>query len=168
MGIVRETKNPVYGSTAFTVPKKGPKKYRMVLNMKPLNNITKNSALVLPKLEKQFTFLRSAKIFASFDILSGFDFLETHVDSRKYFNIIVPGAAFEMIGAPMGWKNTPVLFQNRLMTEVLCELYGRKGSGCCQWIDDTLIYSENFNDFLEVVSTFLDRIIAKRVRLNIR
>ena len=25
MGIVRETKNPVYGSTAFTVPKKGPK-----------------------------------------------------------------------------------------------------------------------------------------------
>ena len=72
MGIVRETKNPVYGSTAFTVPKKGPKKYRMVLNMKPLNNITKNSALVLPNSEKQFTFLRSAKIFASFDMLSGF------------------------------------------------------------------------------------------------
>ena len=170
MGIVRPAKNPVYGCTAFTVPKKGPKKYRMVIDMRPLNDITVRTALQLPHLEQQMGFVGRAGIFTAFDVLSGFDFLETQEESRRYFNIITPHGAFTMCGAPMGWVNTPAMFQERLMTEILqpAGLYAKMDVGVCQWIDDTLMYADNPENYLKALEAFLQQVIRKGVRLNIR
>ena len=163
MGIVRPAKNPVYGCTAFTVPKKGPKKYRMVIDMRPLNDITVRTALQLPHLEQQMGFVGRAGIFTAFDVLSGFDFLETQEESRRYFNIITPHGAFTMCGAPMGWVNTPAMFQERLMTEILqpAGLYAKMDVGVCQWIDDTLMYADNPESYLKALEAFLQQVIKK-------
>ena len=170
MGICKPSKNPIYGCTGFTVPKKGPKKYRLVINLKPLNKITVPTAIEMPNLEKQLGYLGNAEFFSSFDILSGYDFLQTEAHSRKFFNIITPFGSYEMHGCPMGWCNSAQLFQNRLMTEVLqpADLFGQKHNGACQWIDDTLIYGDNFDIFMKTVEKFLKGIRLKRVRLNIR
>ena len=37
LGIVQTAKNPTYGSPAFVVPKKGPKRWRMVIDLRELN-----------------------------------------------------------------------------------------------------------------------------------
>ena len=74
MGIVRPAKNPIYGCIAFTVPKKGPKKWRMVIDMRPVKLITQKTALKLPHLEQQLGLVGQAKIFMAFDVLSGLIF----------------------------------------------------------------------------------------------
>ena len=91
----------------------------MVIDMKPLNLITQKAALKLPHLDQQLGFVGQAKIFTAFDILSGFNFLETVEKSRKFFTIITSQGAHTMCGVPMGWLNTPAMFQNRIMTEIL-------------------------------------------------
>ena len=71
-----------------------------------------------------------------------------------------------MLGVPMGWVNSPVLFQNRLMEEVLQpqDLYL---SHAIQWIDDTLLYGTDSNDYLDALSRFLSQIEEKGLRLNV-
>ena len=170
MGIVRPAKNPIYGCTGFTVPKKGPKRWRLVIDMRPLNEISEKSALKLPNLEQQLGFLGKAGIFAAFDVLSGFDFLPTAESSRQYFNIITAHGAHQMCGAPMGWLNTPMIFQERIMNEILrpAGLYGNIDTGACQWIDDSLIYSTSPAAFIDAITKFLQAVKKKRLRLNIR
>ena len=45
-GLIRPTPNPHYGSQAFLVPKKGPDKYRMVVDMRKLNQQTRKTSLI--------------------------------------------------------------------------------------------------------------------------
>lgn len=101
-GLIRVTYNPLYGSQAFLVPKKGNVKFRMVVDMRKLNSVTKRISLIMPNLEKQITYPRGATVYGSFDILSGFDYLPVAENSRKFFVLVTPYGAFEMIGSPMG------------------------------------------------------------------
>ena len=49
-GLIRPTYNSLYGSQAFLVPKKGPDKYRMGVDMRKLKQQTKRSSLMMPNL----------------------------------------------------------------------------------------------------------------------
>ncbi|NIW12711.1 MAG: DDE-type integrase/transposase/recombinase [Candidatus Thorarchaeota archaeon] len=168
-GLIRKTDNPLYGSQAFLVPKKGPEKYRLVVDMRKLNENTRRSSLLMPNLEQQLSFTKGAKLFGSFDILSGFDYLPVAEASRKYFVLVTWFGAYEFCGSPQGWVNTPQLFQNRMITEILnpIGLFGTEGTGIIQWIDDSLLYSKTFDGYCNGMEKFLQQMIKKGLRLNI-
>eukprot|EP00924_Labyrinthula_sp_SR-Ha-C_P011684 snap_masked-scaffold_17-processed-gene-5.6-mRNA-1 protein AED:1.00 eAED:1.00 QI:0/-1/0/0/-1/1/1/0/406 len=97
-GIVEPVKNPVWGHPVFVVPKKMAKpdawngytndekekwkadnilnRFCMVCNMVRLNKITVPTSLNLPNLERQLFSIKGSRVYATLDILSGFDFLE--------------------------------------------------------------------------------------------
>ncbi len=168
-GLLRPTDNPHYGSQAFLVPKKGPEKYRLVVDMRKLNENTKRSSLLMPNLEQQLSFTKGARFFGSFDILSGFDYLPVAEGSRKYFVLVTWFGAYEFCGSPQGWVNTPQLFQNRMITEILnpIGLFGADGTGIIQWIDDSCLYSDTFDGYCTALEKFLAQMIQKGLRLNI-
>ena len=118
-GIAKPSKNPTFSSVCFAVPKKEKGKYRMVADLRILNNATVKTGLLMPNLEEQLTYISGSKLYGSLDILSGFDFLPVEEDSQKYFTMVTPTSAWTMRGAPMGWSNTPALFSNRIMTEIV-------------------------------------------------
>ena len=167
--LLRKTFNPLYGCQAFVVPKPGKEKYRMVLDMRLLNKHTRRTSLLMPNLEQQVSFPKGSSIFGTFDILSGFYYLPVQEESRKYFTLVTHFGAFELCGSPQGWVNTPQLFQNRMLTEILepIELFGTSKTGICQWIDDTLLYSTDMNSYLEALEKFLARMKEKRLLLNL-
>ena len=169
-GLIRPTFNPLYGSQAFLVPKKGPEKYRMVVDMRKLNQQTKRSSLMMPNLEQQVSYPKGAKFYGSFDILSGFDYLPVAENSRKYFVLVTCFGAYEFCGSPQGWINTPQLFQNRMLVEILqpIDLFGQEDTGVIQWIDDSLLYSRTFDGYITALDKFLKQMILKNLRLNIR
>jgi len=119
LGIIRPCKNPIYGLIAFVVPKKKPGVYRVVLDMRPINQITRISTLQLPHLQEQMTHLNGARFFGCADIQKAFNYMPVTESARKYLVIITSDGAYEMLGSPMGYTNTPVIFQNRIVTEVL-------------------------------------------------
>ena len=168
-GLIRPTYNPHYGSQAFLVHKDGPDKYRMVIDMRKLNQHTRRTSLMMPNLEQQISYPKGASFYGSFDILSGFDYLPVAEESRKYFVLVTCFGAFEFCGSPQGWVNTPQLFQNRMLTEILqpIGLFAKDDTGVIQWIDDSLLYSRTFDDYLIALDKFLKQMIAKNLRLNI-
>eukprot|EP00924_Labyrinthula_sp_SR-Ha-C_P013175 snap_masked-scaffold_12-processed-gene-11.61-mRNA-1 protein AED:1.00 eAED:1.00 QI:0/0/0/0/1/1/2/0/130 len=123
------SRNPKHGCQIFLVPKKGPEKYRMVTNMKPLNKVTIKAPLTMSNLEQQVFVPMGSHFYGAFDILSGFYYMPVHDDSMHYFTIITPIGAYEMVGSPMGWINTTMIFQERMQTEVLGDKFMKQEEG---------------------------------------
>ena len=169
-GIIAPVKHAEYCSQSFVVNKKGPARFRMVVDMKPLNSITVKTALQLPLLEHQLHHVRGAKYFACYDIKAGYDFLRTATSSQKYFNLVMPwGQAYKMIGTPQGWTNSPMYYQDRMVREVIMPtgFYCRDSTGILQWIDDSFFYIETLASYLIMLTNFLKQLIYKKVRLSI-
>ena len=92
-GICKPAKNPIYSCIAFAVPKKQPGQFRMVGDFRKLNKYSKRTALQMPNLEQQLTFIHGSRIYAGLDILSGFDFMPVHESSQQFFNVVTPTSA---------------------------------------------------------------------------
>ena len=124
----------------------------------------------MPVLESQIARVGKAEHFGSFDVLSGFDYLPVHPDSRKSFTLVTQEGSFTMIGSPMELVNTPQVFQNRILKEVLkpTKLYSKESCGIIQWIDDSLLYATTFDEYLLALEQYLKAIAHKKVRLNVR
>ena len=99
LDIVELATNPTYGSSAFVVPKKLPKKYRVFVDMRKLNKWTVPTALRMPNLEQQLSRLGPANLFGSLDVFSGFIYLPTSKESRNYFTLITADSAYYLCGA---------------------------------------------------------------------
>jgi len=169
IGMLRPSPNPQYGSPVFVVPKKG-NRWRMVVDLRLLNKHTQKTPLDLPHLENQLQHLGDSGFYSSFDVVSGFDFLPVERASQHIFTVTTPFGAYEMCGAPMGWTNTPQLFSSRILQEVLSPtgLFCRPNNGILQWIDDSLLYANSFDKLLEMMHIFLQQIIHRGLRLNVR
>eukprot|EP00924_Labyrinthula_sp_SR-Ha-C_P009276 augustus_masked-scaffold_2-processed-gene-18.9-mRNA-1 protein AED:1.00 eAED:1.00 QI:0/0/0/0/1/1/6/0/965 len=193
-GIVERAKNPVWGHLAFVVPKKiGTSsnwnefsahekekwknnnllnRFRMVGNMIKLNKITVPTALNLPNLERQLLSIKNSKFYLKLDILSGFDFLPTKKSCRDIFTLVTRCGAWRMRGGSMGFYNTPALFFERVVNEVIdgpvIKKFGTPSNGSIAWLGDLLIYAETFRYLLEVFEHLLKRAQIKQVRYNLR
>ena len=111
---------------------------------------------------------RRCQIFFSLDVLFGFDYLSVHEDSRKYFTLVTQEGSYTMLGSPMGFVNTPQVFQNRMLEEILkpTGLYSRENCGIIQWVDDSLLYAPDFDTFIRSLDIYLKAVIAKKVFLQ--
>eukprot|EP00924_Labyrinthula_sp_SR-Ha-C_P001902 augustus_masked-scaffold_30-processed-gene-2.69-mRNA-1 protein AED:0.48 eAED:0.48 QI:0/-1/0/1/-1/1/1/0/1817 len=195
-GIAEPSKNPLWGFPIFVVPKKiktpsnwedwSPEqrdkwneenllnRYRMVANMVRLNDITIRTSLDLPNLERQMTYLRGTKYYLTLDILSGFDFLATKPEHRKYFTLITRRGAWQLNGAPMGWANTPALFCDRIVNDIIDDenagtrFFCRPKTGALAWLDDLLLYSDTFEGLMNVLKEMLERAARRNIRFNLR
>ncbi len=160
--------DPLYGSAVLMIPKKNGT-YRMVVDLRQLNTMVLEIALLLPDLIFQMECLpKRIKYMACFDCLAGFDLLRTHIDDIIYFGIITYFGNFAMRGAPMGFRNTPVVYQNRIVTYILGETFCREGSGTLLWLDDIYIYATSFEKFIEVLTIIFRNLEKYYVRLNLQ
>eukprot|EP00924_Labyrinthula_sp_SR-Ha-C_P016964 maker-scaffold_6-augustus-gene-20.51-mRNA-1 protein AED:0.51 eAED:0.52 QI:0/0/0/0.4/1/1/5/0/2420 len=106
MGMLQHEPNPLYSSPALMVPKKN-NKWRMVIDLRELNNMVEVSGASLVDLEAQLNWLpQKIKFIASLDTLSGFDMLPISEDaanngwnfSTKHFNKILSMACPKTLG----------------------------------------------------------------------
>eukprot|EP00924_Labyrinthula_sp_SR-Ha-C_P001499 augustus_masked-scaffold_55-processed-gene-1.60-mRNA-1 protein AED:1.00 eAED:1.00 QI:0/0/0/0/1/1/2/0/578 len=193
-GIVERSPNPIWGHPVFVVPKKMavPKdwnaftadqkkkwkeenilnRFRMVANMVRLNHITVKTSLNLPNLERQLLGLKGSGFFITLDVLSGFDFLPTHDKYKDIFTLVTRRLAYRMNGAPMGWCNTPALFADIIVNQIVDEeeprYFCKQTTGIAAWLDDLLLYSDTIEALYSMLENILKRAARRRVRFNLR
>eukprot|EP00924_Labyrinthula_sp_SR-Ha-C_P007852 augustus_masked-scaffold_28-processed-gene-4.105-mRNA-1 protein AED:1.00 eAED:1.00 QI:0/0/0/0/1/1/2/0/232 len=76
-----------------------------------------------------------------------------------------------MKGAPVGWFNTPALFFERVISEIINadgvdDLFGAQSNGVIAWLDDLLVYSQSFEQLLIIFEKLLKQAAKKRVRVK--
>lgn len=75
----------------------------MLIDLRTLYSQSGTTSMLLPHIEMQIAYLALTINFnATFDALSGFDFLQTVVKDRKFFGITTILDIFTLNRAPMG------------------------------------------------------------------
>ena len=82
VGLLEIEPHPTYSSNIFVVPKKGKKRFRVVIDLRPLNNITVKTTATMPHLESQLRNTKGSRWFGGIDLLSGFDYLPIEASSQ--------------------------------------------------------------------------------------
>jgi len=126
--------------------------WRMCIDLRKINSNTRAYRWPLPKIKEMLPYLGKAKCFASFDLLRGFWQFPVQRESRKRWAFLTHSGQYCFNRVVMGGKNSASYFQ-QTMQEVLGDLVY---VSVLIYIDDVLVYAENFKELLVAMqSVFL-------------
>lgn len=163
--IIKPSNSP-YNSPLWIVPKKtdasGKKKWRIVIDFRKLNDLTKQDSYPLPNIDEILDKLGKARYFSAFDLTSGFHQIPLEDKSRELTAFSSNQGHFEFLRMPFGLKNAPATFQ-RMMDNALRGLIGQ----CCLvYLDDVIIFGKNLEEHNQKLQTFLQRLRETGLQLQ--
>lgn len=160
LGIIEESTSE-YASPILLVRKKD-NSFRIVIDYRALNAITKAQIFPMPRLADIFDTLYEAKYFSKMDISNGFfNFMVDDNDKHKTAFITQDGL-FQFRKCPQGLKNSPAFF-NRVLRKVFHDLLFKS---CFLYLDDILIYSKTFSDHVQHLRQCLDKLKRNGLKLK--
>jgi predicted aspartyl protease len=152
LGIIRPSKSP-WASPIILVKKKNDD-YRLVINYKKLNAITKKDAYPLPRIDDILDSLGTSTVFSSLDMRNAF-FLISMKDndangqsgstSVEKSGFITKYGSFEMVRMGQGLCNSPSTFQRCVDICFASIMY----QAVVSYLDDLFCYSPTLNAHLK-------------------
>jgi hypothetical protein len=131
------------------------------VDYRKLNNITIQDKFPLPNLEQALQMVGGRRYYSKFDLRSGYFQIPIKEDDKHKTAFITTHGLFEFNVLAQGLKNSPPSFQ-RIMSSLLlpCKKF------CIVYLDDVLIYSDNFDQHLQHVNQVLAILNKHRFQLN--
>ena len=160
-GQIEVSKSP-WSSPVLLVPKKDGG-WRMCVDYRKLNNVTKKVSYPIPRTEDTFDYLVQAKWFSKMDAASGFWQVPMEQLSKEKTAMITPDGLFQWKVMPFGLCNAPATFQ-KLMDVVLT---GLKWKECLVYLDDILIFSKDWEEHLLHLKHVFERLEKARISLKL-
>ena len=151
-----------WASPVVMVPKKG-NKYRMCIDYRKLNAVTKLDAFPMPTVDAILGSLHGAEVFSSLDLRSGYWQMGMAPDDVEKTAFVCEQGLFEFKVLPFGLVNGPASFQ-RLMSVVLGDLIGQ----CCYvYLDDIVCFSSSVSQHLADLRSVLRRLETAGLTVNV-
>lgn len=117
---------------------------RLCIDYRALNKQTIKNCYPLPRIDNIFDNLRSAKVFTTLDLRSGYHQIRMEPESIPLTAFRTRDGLFEFLVLPFGLCNAPSAFMN-LINDVLRPYINRF---VCAYLDDILIYSKSLEEHL--------------------
>ena len=144
-------------SSPIVMVKKPGGDYRMCLDLRKVNTVTKRDSYPLPYIDDILRKLRSANFISTIDLKNGYWQVPLESSSREKTAFTVPGRGlFQFVVMPFGLCNAPATFQ-RLLDTVLKE---EMGDRCFCYLDDIVVVSEDFSEHLKVLRKIFHKLRA--------
>ena len=143
MGIIVENKGP-YSSPILMVKKKD-KSWRLVVDYRRLNKITKKDSGDIPIIQDLLDRTTGSSIFSSMDCRSGFWQWEMNEESIEKTGFSTPFGSFCYVVCPMGFTNAAQGF-HRIITKIFEDMVTINMEII---IDDIVIHSKNSIEHLQ-------------------
>jgi len=163
--VIRKSKSPWSAPVVLVRKKDGT--YRLCVDYRQLNSVTRLDAYPLPRIDETIEKLQGARYFTLMDLASGYWQIPLNEASKAKTAFQANGQLFESNVLPMGICNAPPEFQ-RIMSELFSEMLGH---GVLLYIDDLIIYSKTWEEHvkkLEKVLTVMKEVNLKAKRAKCR
>ena len=139
-GIVRPSASP-FGAPVLLIKKKDGS-FRLCIDYRRLNEITRKDKFPLPLIEDLLERLVNQRVFSKIDLRSGYYQVAVEEESIERTAFVTPAGSFEWLAMPLGLCNAPSTFQ-RMMVKALGPLINK----CVVvYLDDCLVYSRSHEE----------------------
>lgn len=161
-GFIRKSRSP-YSSPVVCVRKKDGS-LRLCVDYRKVNQKTIKSPEPIPRIQDTLDGLTGSKWFTVLDQGKAYHQGFMSEKSKPISAFTTPWGLFEWNRIPFGLTGAPGTFQ-RYMNEILEDF---RDKFCIPYLDDILVYSQNFEDHLTHVRSILKRLQAKGIKLKPR
>ena len=158
--LIRVSKSP--WSASVTLQNKSDGSKRLCVDYRRLNSITISNKAPMPLILDIFDKLRDAKLFTTLDIASGFWHIKMHEDSISKTGFSTKNGHYEWTVMPFGLKNAPATFQTAVQL-IIREWFKE---GVINYADDIVIYTETFNEHVQLLDKLLKKLDEHNVKLK--
>ena len=129
------------------IPKKseddqGEKKYRIVVDFRALNLITKPFVYPIPRIDDIMDNIGNSKFFSTIDLKSGFFQIPIALKDAAKTAFSTAKGHYEFLRMPMGLKNSPSTFQ-KLMNTVIYTIQPIKAF---VYLDDIVVFGDSIEE----------------------
>ena len=135
--------------------------FRFCSDFRKVNNVTKPDSFPLPRMEDCIDQVGSAKFVSKFDLLKGYWQVPLSARAREIAAFITPNGLYSYKVMPFGLRNAPATFQ-RLMNQVIWYM-----PGCAVYLDDVVVYSDNWEIHLDRIRELFNRLREARLTVNL-
>lgn len=120
--------------------------YRLVIDYRALNNITKSDVFPIPIIQHALDRLTGKKFFSKFDVMTAFHQVAIEETSKEITAFVTPFGLYEYNVLPMGLKNSPATFQ-RLMNKLIQPI---RNLGADSYFDDIILATDTFEKQIKI------------------
>jgi Reverse transcriptase (RNA-dependent DNA polymerase)/RNase H-like domain found in reverse transcriptase/Retroviral aspartyl protease/Integrase core domain/Integrase zinc binding domain len=142
-GLIQESSSP-WGFPVLFVKKPGGK-WRMCIDFRALNAVTKKNGYPLPRIQECLDLIANATYLSKIDLTQGYYQVRVDAKDREKTAFNTREGKFEYLAMPFGLSNAPATFQT-LMNRILRQFIGKS---VIVYLDDIVIYSKSEKEHLQ-------------------
>lgn len=158
LGFVKPVTSPEWVSAPLVVPKRPPAMYRLTVDYRPVNAVTRPTFWPMPNIEAELADTRGSTAFAGIDFCSGYWQAPLHPESQPLFAFSTPDGVVMPTRTTQGGCNSAANFQEKV-EQCFTELKDHLKA----WIDDFMLFAPTEEDLLRILRRFFE--ICRKRRL---
>ena len=135
---------------------------RFCMDYRRLNARTKKDAFPLPRIEDSLNSLSGQAWFSTLDLASGYWQVRLSENAKPKTALATHSGLFQFAVMTFGLCNAPATFE-RLMSQVMRGLHWKR---CLVYIDDILVFGNDFESALHNIELVLDRVAEYGLQLK--
>lgn len=159
-GIIEESSSP--WASEYVMVKKKTGEWRMCIDYRRLNTMTKKNSYPLPNTEECLETLAGKVYFSKLDFASGYWQMPMAENSKELTAFRTHDGLYQFKVMPFGLTNAPASFQKMINLMFA----GLKGPNLQVFIDDVCVATVNWKEHLEMLRLVFDLVIENNLKLN--
>ena len=133
----------------------------MCSDYRKVNNLSKTDTFPIPRMDDCIDKIGNSKYITKFDLLKGFWQIPLTERAKEISAFVTPDGLYHYKVMPFGMKNSPATFQ-RLINTIIAGI-----EHCEAYIDDAIIYNDEWNRHLGTIKAFFDKVSEAKLTINL-